>query len=117
MVSSGSSFPEIQGKKQLKLCGNCDSASFGLNREEVEFLNRTPRWGYPLKTMRHWLTKKNMKMPGGFPNLDKKRVVEIVLKHRFWLILAWSFWVGQKGSEQVIRAHQKEPETVRTWLY
>jgi hypothetical protein len=25
-----------------------------------------------------------MKMPGGFPDIDKKRVVEIVLKHQIY---------------------------------
>lgn len=78
----------MQGKKQLKLCGNCDRVCFGLNREEVEFLNGVSRWGYTTKTVQKWLAKKNMKMPGGFPDLDKKRVVEIVLKHQIYCHVA-----------------------------
>jgi hypothetical protein len=80
--ASGSSFPETDRRKRLKLCGNCDRVSFGLNREEVRLLDETLRWGYTIRTVQKWLAKKNMKMPGGFPDLDKKRVVEIVLSHR-----------------------------------
>ena len=83
MPSIGSSFLETDRKKQLKLCGNCDRVSFGLNREEVSFLDETLRWGYTMRTVQKWLSGKNMKMPGsGAKDPQKARAAETILSHR-----------------------------------
>jgi hypothetical protein len=83
MNAKDSSFSKTNRKERLKLCGNCAHVSFGLNKQEVEFLNEKLRWGYSIQTMRDWVKKKNIKMPGsGAPDLEKKRVVEIIFKHK-----------------------------------
>jgi hypothetical protein len=87
MNASESSFSETNQKRRLKLCGNCARISFGLNKEEKEFLMETIKF-YGLAAMRNWLKLSVVKGPHGEVNLEKMRVVQTILKHRRFCIAA-----------------------------
>lgn len=84
MNAKESFFPEMQGEKQLKLCLNCSRCDFGLNERELKLLDEAFNLRHSLETMRHWLEKKNIKLPGGSGVDDplKAQVVEIILNRR-----------------------------------
>lgn len=83
MNASDSSFSETNPKAKHKLCGNCGRVSFGLNKEEAEFLVEAIKF-YGLPTMRNWLKKKGtIKMVGGSkaPDPEKMRVLQLLKNH------------------------------------
>jgi hypothetical protein len=83
MDASGSFFSETNREKQLKLCGNCARVSFGLNREEAEFLTKAIR-RYNAGIFREWLKMKVVKLPGrrGLVDPEKAQVISLINSHQ-----------------------------------
>jgi hypothetical protein len=83
MNASGSSFSETNRKKQLKICGSCRHVSFGLNREDAEFLTETIR-RHNTGIFRKWLKMKVVKLPGrrGLVDPEKAQVISLINSHQ-----------------------------------
>jgi hypothetical protein len=83
MSASDRPFSETSPRRQRKFCGNCARVSFGLNKEEADFLNEQLRWNYALETVRKWLEKGSVKLPGsGGPDPQKMRAIGIISNHK-----------------------------------
>ena len=70
------------GKSEtVKVCGNCRCVSFGLNREEAEFLKETVQYHGAERVLR-WIKAGFVKVPrGDCLGSEKVRAVDIILKH------------------------------------
>jgi len=81
MNASGSSFPETNRKKQLRICGNCARVSFGLNGEEAEFLKETVQY-HGAQRMCRWIQRGYVKGSRGGFDPEKMRAIAIIVKHK-----------------------------------
>jgi hypothetical protein len=83
MNASRSFFSETNREKQLKICGSCTRVSFGLNREEAEFLTEAIR-RYNAGIFREWLKMKVVKLPGRRGQVDPEKawIISLINSHR-----------------------------------
>jgi hypothetical protein len=83
MNAISGSFSETHHVKQFKICGSCRHVSFGLNKEEAEFLTEAIR-RYNAGIFRKWLKMKVVKLPGRRGQVDPEKawIISLINSHR-----------------------------------